>query len=707
MERRILFNAVDGFGAEQWDCIPFQFAPGCSCQYQNLFLGVGGLLAGGGLAAGVRGGLEGPKVALENANGDGGQTSTKYAGLSAAPIRYFDGLVDLNGIDMTSDAYGKLWGQARSYSEATIRGPMGNHWVVTDLPFVVDDDGMAIASSTGTDNRLFIDAGSGIYVPSTLLNAHDTLTEAYVGDDRYYVLTDSQGGKTTYQESGPDITAPGQFQSYTDSQGNTVAVTERDFDGQPTKVQRSSGSNVEEWDYHYNTTLWEYLSGHYQELIDKVTLRRSTDGGSTFNEIQETDYGYYDGTTSGGSMGDLASAAVKDAAGNVINQTDYRYWKSGETAYAPEELADSPSTVYQQPGEIKGVFDQAAIARAEAAGYDPTTATDSNVLPFATNSFIYYGDNFNGEWHVYQETAAGFGASAEGGSGTFTYRYSSVNHDPVGGPNWDYLKTTETLPDGSSNVIYTGAGGEAALKLTADASGNITSAEYFVYDSEERLIWDVTPSAISLPSGLNSSDLSPLENSRNLLGYDYDGDTGHYQYIQQNAGLINVTDYYGSTSGTISDTVAGGVADYIQDAAVMQGTDGTPVVTEAKTYYKRSDSDGTTIYPLATDTVYGNDGLADPRTTSDSYTWATGTLRMTSLTVTLPTISSTQNGPGSADQTTTVFDTFGRPVWTKDGDGFIDYTEYDGTGVVNRTIQNVNTSNTNDAFVNLPSGADR
>ena len=74
------------------------------------------------------------------------------------------------------------------------------------------------------------------------------------------------------------------------------------------------------------------------------------------------------------------------------------------------------------------------------------------------------------------------------------------------------------------------------------------------------------------------------------------------------------------------------------------------------------------------------------------------------MTTTLPTISTSQNGPNSADSSVTYFDAYGRPIWTKDADGFINYTEYDqATGAVTKMITDVDTTQTGD-FSNLPSG---
>jgi hypothetical protein len=77
---------------------------------------------------------------------------------------------------------------------------------------------------------------------------------------------------------------------------------------------------------------------------------------------------------------------------------------------------------------------------------------------------------------------------------------------------------------------------------------------------------------------------------------------------------------------------------------------------------------------------------------------------MQSQTVTLPIISSAENGPGVADTDTTYFDIYGRTIWHKNGDGFIDYTAYDqASGGITKFITDVDTTKSSD-FQNLPSG---
>ena len=96
---------------------------------------------------------------------------------------------------------------------------------------------------------------------------------------------------------------------------------------------------------------------------------------------------------------------------------------------------------------------------------------------------------------------------------------------------------------------------------------------------------------------------------------------------------------------------------------------------------------------MATYTEYRNDDGSGAEVTGFAYTWFSGTTAMQSMTATAPTILAAQNGPDSPDVTTTIYNTYGQAIWTRDGDGFLDYTAYDiATGAVIETIADVDTS---------------
>jgi RHS repeat-associated protein len=145
------------------------------------------------------------------------------------------------------------------------------------------------------------------------------------------------------------------------------------------------------------------------------------------------------------------------------------------------------------------------------------------------------------------------------------------------------------------------------------------------------------------------------------------------------------------------------VTGYLQDSKLQQGQTGAPVLQQAVQYYAHSAA-GATIYPVASTTQYRNADGTGAETTTYSYTWFANSLQTQSLAVSDPIISAAQNGPGTADVTTTVYDQFDRPIWDKDGSGFLTYTAYDpATGAVAKMINDVDTTKTND-FTNLPTG---
>lgn len=123
----------------------------------------------------------------------------------------------------------------------------------------------------------------------------------------------------------------------------------------------------------------------------------------------------------------------------------------------------------------------------------------------------------------------------------------------------------------------------------------------------------------------------------------------------------------------------------------------TTIVSSQK-YYRRGDGVVTFIYPVASQTQYPNADGTNPRVTNYAYSWASG-LQMLSKTITKPPIVTGQNGPatnttdatlGHTDVSTTIFDNYGRPIWTKDGDNFVNYTAYDAqTGAVIESITDV------------------
>ena len=80
-----------------------------------------------------------------------------------------------------------------------------------------------------------------------------------------------------------------------------------------------------------------------------------------------------------------------------------------------------------------------------------------------------------------------------------------------------------------------------------------------------------------------------------------------------------------------------------------------------------------TIYPVANVTQYRNTDGSGDQTTTYAYTWFSGAIQPESVTTTLPTVTTAQNGSNSANSSIVVSDARGRMIWSKDEAGYINY----------------------------------
>ena len=348
---------------------------------------------------------------------------------------------------------------------------------------------------------------------------------------------------------------------------------------------------------------------------------------------------------------------------------------------------------------IEYVFTGQDYARLAAAVSNPATATDSQVSLYADNYYEY--DGFQ---RVITSTMQASGCSCVGstGQGVYSYEYGQSNN-PDSYNSWK-AKTTETLPDGNQVIYYTNFAGELVFKATSDVSdeGNSTLTGQlwgtaYRYDASGRLLKTAQPSAVTIttPAALASAESNP-----DIVGFNSSHNT--YQYLAANPGLIQLDQYGASTTATA--TSAGDVLGYVKSHSIENGYAGTPIPLAGTQYFSHADSSGNVIYPIASSTVYRNTDGSGVEVTSYAYTWYANNNRVYSSSMTMPVISSAQDGPGVADVETTVYDTAARPIWSRDADGFIKYTAYDNaTGAVIETIDDVNTNLTAE-FKGLPSG---
>ena len=278
----------------------------------------------------------------------------------------------------------------------------------------------------------------------------------------------------------------------------------------------------------------------------------------------------------------------------------------------------------------------------------------------------------------------GAGASGSNGLGTYSYAYYDNSANTDGANNWEY-RTTETLPDSSTNVVYTNYKGQVLLRsFTPNGSSNkwITG---FKYNSDFTLLHKYMPSAMST----SSSGATSLFTDSNLsLTY----------HVRNGEGLIYQFPYHaGGGGGTTPSGFGSGVG-------LLNGlSDSGPDQRDFYVYYERSFTpSGQTaqkIYLVSEHELFSIHGalggIATGRNTKWTYTFGSLHFGPDTIKVEKPEIDGTQNGPGGGvrDTTETVLEAYGRPQWVKDGVGAIHYTQYDdATGTPIQKIVDVDTS---------------
>ena len=650
----------------------------------------------------------------------GGATGPSAPDASYAPVTYFNGAVNYTASDLTANGFDQTLGQTRSWTQQTgdISNPVnGNGWSVAQRPAVISYGGGSVIGvnydSTG-DEIVFTQNAQGQYVST--YQAQGTLTF----NGYQYTYTDSSGdqylfnGFTSYTPAAQQ----GQIQQYTDAAGNITTYT---YDtnsadatyGQLMQVTQADSAGTKEF-FNYTYTPVNTVNGQSVEMISSIVQQEQLAGQVNPSTVRQVVYSYYDGSYSGdntyGNAGDLKTATVEDASGNVINEYYYRY-------YTPNDLTNSSGASIGYVGGLQYVFNPsnftsaqeslAAYNAANGTSYDVFNAPATAIVSNANNYFQYDSDR-----RVTLETTAGVGASSAQGQGTITYSYSTNPNtiDPTNNNQW-FFKTVQTNPDGTQQVVYANAQGQTLLSMVVDNTdvGNpanngkvwITAYQYSnTSGSQGRMIETISPSAINLSASILNGATTASAIQAAIESY---ADLGLSEgLVQANTGLIDSTTFYTSTTATT--TASGGVAGYVEADYVQQGNGGTPIEQDSYTYIQHLDSNGNTIFPEATVTQYqssANNG-STPETTTYTYSWQNNsynqvTNQIADLTTTNPVVSTSQNGSGTATTTQTVYNQYGQPVWTMDEKGYITYTAYDNaTGAVIQSVQDVNTANLSD-----------
>lgn len=459
----------------------------------------------------------------EGVNGQSvdGLPEFSVTGLSADPIHYGTGAIAMYVDDLVSDGFSE-WGVRRSYSnlQDAQDSPFGFGWHANFQP-VITKAGANYIVRMGADEALVFTQSGTSYLPLRF----NVETLSLVNGD--YRFKDAQGNSTNFYsfDAAVPVALQGRFKSFADPQGNVTAAT-YDAGGMLQKVDRSVTVNGV-----LNTEAFVY-SFNFDGRVSKVVRQVTTGGATTI--VRQAEYDYYAGNASDfGEAGTLRRVTIKDGAAtpNILNRYYYRYYKTGEAGGYLNGL--------------KFVVGPHAYARLVHAYADAESVTDAQLLAYADKYFTYDSNQ-----RVTSQRLHGDGIDA---TGTYNFSYfASTNAD--GYNNWQ-IRTTETLPDGNQNIVYTNYAGQVLVKVAKDVTAGKQWIDVYRYDNVGREELHATPSATTGYS----------ESYPDLINFA----SGNSPYLSDNAGLILRKVYYTSTTATT--TAVGGVAGYLQMEQSQQG----------------------------------------------------------------------------------------------------------------------------------------
>ena len=536
-------------------------------------------------------------------------------------------------------------------------GINGNSWIVTEMARLsystALEDGnpaevMMIAGKSGTVQFEW-DTGTQSYVGlngtfSTLeiASTANADQDIAIGD---FVVMGARGKKWVFHppSESPPPNLGGRLKSRV--QGNGV-VTLVSYDQNLSIASMEKSLEGDQLSAGLYYTIAD--SGDHQGRILAAEQRISR--GGIVTPTKRWSYTYYASDEDYGSLNDLKTAEIEIYNGQTAQ------WESLGVTYYRYYLASSG--IGFQHG-LQYVVKPEDYARMVSFGIPPEDATDTQIAAHATRYLEYNSDR-----RVTKRSLRG---------GTYTETIAHL--DSVNDPNWGRREIV-TRPDGATETTYFSALDQVVLKILKD--GGDSYPQYSVYDSNFQLIEEAGPDAInSFTEPATASD-------------DYS------VTLKTNEGLILVSDYYPESGGG-----AGSAPRYRKSRGVKEGSAGTLVKQLEYTYVAHTEG-GETSYELASQIEYQSDasGGSDPATTSYAYTWPTGSFYPEQKTVTLPVISTGQNGTGQTYTVVDRYDIFGNRVWIKDEIGVLVYQIWDVvTGALLRRIEDVDTSEMNPSAV--------
>ncbi|HLJ95811.1 MAG TPA: IPT/TIG domain-containing protein, partial [Gemmataceae bacterium] len=325
----------------------------------------------------------------------------------------------------------------------------------------------------------------------------------------------------------------------------------------------------ERWADHVGSDGDPSFGANYWENTDtNYYWRTGYRVGTRYRVTEEIAQGAGCSTCSGGQgTSKFEYAGNYDLVGLGFNTIDYNLWRMKTTEYLP---GDSPNwgdhdreVVYTDEVGQPVLEDYVHVGGASMAVTSMTvtasSASGGTITVVAPNHGLNTGD-----------VVAISGVLPELYNGVFTVTRVDANTFRFTLP-FHYYGPNVDNPDVPQPYINQTVAATSVHTTITKVLGQWETS--YRYDDQGRLILKAMPSSVS---GFDDSQ-------SDLLSKDT---PGHYQNLYDHQGLIELADYYDSTTAT--ETTPGGVAGYLKDTKIEQGQLGTPVLQRSQQYYAHS-----------------------------------------------------------------------------------------------------------------------
>jgi RHS repeat-associated protein len=649
----------------------------------------------------------------------------------------------------------RYWTNQGEYASLQMQGSGWGQMYMPSLRQVDGLNALAVVHSA-VDVRQFARAtygdSSSAYVPKSIGGISLT-KDATTGD---YIYKDSTGAVTRFYgfDSGVPATLRGTFKKRTEPGGVVTEVinsgtTAGDVLTKEIVRRDADGVARESWIYEFDLSLG---TGGW---LTRVDFRRkdSPAGNAPWVTVRSVEYAYYtsfasSGLAFGGSYGDLRTATIKDAAGLVIDEKFYRYYVGHESDGYPHALkyvfdgksvarlrgavadpfaaSDTVVAPYSQhhfkydgqrrviEHSIQGFGSSTTASGIGTFGYTYTSSSllstyDRNHWAVKTVESLPDGNQNAVYTNAFGQVILSAFVETQGTSSPADDRvWRKYNrYDDAGRLILSANPSAVTGHDEAAATLIDQAGmlGENAEYL-ADNAGLVTAFVYYPATSAQ--ISDTTAGGVTGYDWYTSLQQGEKGGATTLTGATYNSSTGQLSFSGggMNWAVGDVVEIFGtsvpainrsyevvSVSGpTVTVAAQAGLGSLVLSSESQSIR--RPTIIELKRYYAAPTwSNGTPTYPLARSETFTGEKQVGRLVTSYAYSWKPDSSHIASLIKTMPVVSTTENGTGTSYTEEMRFDDAGRPVWFRDAEGYVHYTQYDPiSGSITLEVKDANAS---------------